>query len=167
MREAFGDIWALAAAEPEPVVCVTTNLQVDRVGDAVMGGGIAREARDQFPGVAKALGQQLRLGRKQTTYLGMWSDLYGLKYHLIAFPTKDHWRFNSKLALIESSARELVALADGLEFSRVFLPRPGCGLGGRKWEDVGPILSPLLDDRFTVVGFAREDANAHAARPAP
>jgi hypothetical protein len=32
----------------------------------------------------------------------------------------------------------------------VLLPRPGCGNGHRTWDEVCPVIEPILDDRFTV-----------------
>lgn len=155
MREAFGDIWSMAAASPVPVVCVTTNLQVNSAGRAVMGGGIAREARDAFAGLDKEYGRNLANFRS-TFYIGAWPNRFGLKFHLIMFPTKDHWRNNSIPALIEKSAQDLVGITDAVGFREVLLPRPGCGLGGLQWADVRQLIGPILDDRFVVVGFQQE-----------
>lgn len=40
--------------------------------------------------------------------------------------------------------------------SFLILPRPGCGNGRLRWEDVRKILEPILDDRFTVVRWKGE-----------
>jgi len=53
--------------------------------------------------------------------------------------------------LIEDSARQLVYLTTKKGWHKVLLPRPGCGAGEIRWEDIGPILRPILDDRFTVI----------------
>jgi hypothetical protein len=37
----------------------------------------------------------------------------------------------------------------------VYLPRPGCGNGWLKWEDVKKILSPILKgDQFHIVTYS-------------
>jgi hypothetical protein len=149
MREAVGDIWEMAAMRTVPVVCVTTNLQVSR-GVAVMGAGIAREARDLFPGLAKKYGEQLQWF-KSALYVGPFSSTALWNCHLIMFPTKDDWRNPSIPAMIEKSATDLVGITDYLRFQEVLLPRPGCGMGGLQWTNVKPLLDPILDDRFIAV----------------
>lgn len=119
-----------------------------------MGGGIAKEARDRYPGIAHRIGDSLLTGRTGFLYLGKWKDDFGMFRELAAFPTKTHWREKSDLALIERVARELAEFLDRCEFDGVLLPRPGCGLGGLSYEsEVRPLLEPILDDRVTVVGL--------------
>lgn len=160
MREAFGDIWEMAAELDAPLVCVTTNLQVNSSGEAVMGAGIAREARDLYPGVARELGRRIKKGEHSTIYLGVFCDDFGLTRHLAAFPTKRHWRDRSDLGLIEESAQVLVEVTDLMGFQDVLLPRPGCGRGGLTWAQVQPLIASLLDERFAVVGYAGEAPDA-------
>ena len=78
---------------------------------------------------------------------------------VISFPTKHHWRAKSDLKLIENSAEKLLNFAKiGLVWKHIWLPVVGCGLGGLDWDtQVKPLLSSILDDRFTVVfrGTAR------------
>ncbi len=38
-----------------------------------------------------------------------------------------------------------------MHLDKVYLVRPGCGNGQLKWEDVKPLIAPILDDRFIVV----------------
>lgn len=155
MRESFGDIWELAGSKPLPIVCVTTNLQVSNTGRAIMGAGIALEAREKFPGLDKVYGRNLAKNRS-AFFMGAWSDEYGLKYTLIMFPTKDHWRDNSIPKLIVQSAIDLTVMVDALGLQDIHLPRPGCGMGGLKWENVKPLLDEIMDDRFIAVGFRSE-----------
>ena len=46
---------------------------------------------------------------------------------------------------------ELIDLVIEHGFDTVVLPRPGCGNGGLRWQDVRPLLGLSLDDRFIVV----------------
>lgn len=141
MKEAVGNIWDIDFEYR----CVTTNSVVMNNGRLVMGGGIAREARDRFPGIDMKLGQ--------------WVLKYGNRPFLcrnekiISFPTKFDWRADSTPELICYSVNLTVQLADKFGIKSIGLPRPGCGLGGLRWEDVRPLLADSLDDRFTVVTF--------------
>lgn len=101
-----------------------------------------------------------------------------LPYHLVAFPVKPvaghpdcsnvlpryraqfrhtrapGWACYADADLIRRSAEELRELADAARWSRIVLPRPGCGAGELRWDiHVRPLLAPLLDDRFVVITF--------------
>lgn len=154
VREAFGDIWAMDG----DLLCVTTNLKVNSDGEAVMGGGIAREARELYPTIGKELGRAIRDGRRTVVFSGI-LDQWGMGRDLCAFPTKDHYKNPSTLELIEESAQALASLIEVRGYKNVLLPRPGCGLGGLTWDQVKPVLEKHLDDRVIIVGFASE-ANA-------
>jgi hypothetical protein len=54
--------------------------------------------------------------------------------------------------MIRRSAEELRQLADQHGLESVVVPRPGCGGGGMRWQEVRPMLEELFDDRFIVVG---------------
>lgn len=134
----------------ENIVCVTTNGIIKRDGTAVMGAGIAKTANLRFK-VAEKLADSLRTNGNVVSDLGTyyWKTS---RFHLVAFPTKHDWRNPSDLQLIEQSAKQLVVLANTNGFQHIFLTRPGCGCGQLNWEtQVKPILTPILDDRFTIV----------------
>ena len=59
------------------------------------------------------------------------------------------------LDLIQRSARELLKIIEVKKIKEaVYLPRPGCGNGRLKWEDVKKFLSPILKlDQFHIVTF--------------
>lgn len=153
MLEAFGDLWEMQG----DLYCILTNGVRNSRGENVMGGGVAKEAKDRYPGIPKAIGDSLSTGRFGFLYLGKWFDEQGVKRELAAFPTKTHWMSKSDLDLVVRSAQELMAFVRACEFERVLLPRPGCGLGGLSWEDeVRPALAPILDDRVVAVGRAAE-----------
>lgn len=56
--------------------------------------------------------------------------------YIINFPTKVHWRENSKLDYVEEGLRDLVRQAKRLGIKSISLPPLGCGNGGLNWDDV-------------------------------
>lgn len=139
-------------------ICITTNGQIKKDGKAVMGAGIAKDARDRYKGVDEILAQKLKARGNRVSYL---RDLpeFGPKGRLLSFPTKQKWKEASSLELIKESAKELsaqFARAKAHYSSRtklvVILPRPGCNNGKLNWENVKEILEPILDtDEFLII----------------
>ena len=72
---------------------------------------------------------------------------------LITLPVKHHWQQPADLKLIEVSTHEMVSMVNLKPWKIVAVPRLGCGNGQRSWEEVKPIIEPLLDDRFIVVNL--------------
>lgn len=156
MREQRKNLWDMRV----DAVCITTNGYVNKQGDAVMGAGCALEARSKFPGIAHELGSLItdvgnHVHRLQTPRHGWYDGESGEEFttEVLSFPVKHHWKERADMKLIERSAQELVALTDEWSFSSVAVPRPGCGNGHRNWEDVKPVIEPILDDRFIIVSF--------------
>ncbi len=151
MQEVYGDLWSFPAA----LHVITTNGDVTRHGDAVMGRGCAREARERFPSLARELGGLLERHGNHVHYLGAWAPFSPASgkaaTRLASFPVKTHWTEDADPVLIARSARELVAMVDASGFSSIVLPRPGRGNGGLMWEDMRPMLTMVLDDRFCVI----------------
>ena len=52
------------------------------------------------------------------------------------FPTKEHWRFPSRLEYIESGLDALVQEVRQHGIESLSLPALGCGLGGLSWDEV-------------------------------
>jgi hypothetical protein len=146
MREIYGNIWEIEC----DAICITTNGVVKRDGTAVMGAGIARQAREKFPKLDVLLGAMLKLnGNKVNLML----DKVENRPALIGFPTKNDWRENSSLQLIERSSRELVELVNSKGWKYILLPRPGCGNGNLDWREVRRVIGPILDERFFIITF--------------
>jgi len=149
MREIYGDMWSQKCH----AVCITTNGIVYKGDDgerrAVMGAGVARQARERFPGIDKLLASCII---KDGNRVHLLVESGGaLPYSLIAFPTKHNWRDPSPIGLIVESSKQLKLLADAKKWTQVILPKPGCRNGGLRWEDVKPIIEPFLDDRFFII----------------
>lgn len=143
MIERQGDLWTTEA----DFIVVPINWTTRHDGTAVMGAGVALQAKQRYPRLERHIGDFLLEFDTPTVFtLPTWEGLTPL----IAFPTKRFFKRPSTLKLVEQSARELPLLVE--PHHTVVLPRVGCGLGGLDWEtQVRPILAEALDDRFLVV----------------
>lgn len=150
MIEATGNLWTY----PADVRVITTNGFVKVNGEAVMGAGCAKEAAKRWPELPKLLAKHIKEAGNTVYQFPASSGIL----NLVAFPVKHNWWEPADPALIEKSCQELVALAGMYDHSTIFvIPRPGCGNGRLRWEDVKPILERYLDDRFHVITFGDSD----------
>ena len=78
----------------------------------------------------------LQVGRVQVYDAG---GLYGARY-IINFPTKKHWKGNSKIEWIRDGLNSLVKTVADLRIRSIALPPLGCGLGGLDWNRVYPAI---------------------------
>lgn len=159
MIEVTGNLWTF----PADVRVITTNGSVKRNGECVMGRGCALEAKQQVTGfnLAKHLGGLIQNKGNHVHFLYTDGQQDGIDVY--SFPVKHVWNEKADIKLIERSAHELVRLMVGMPSDRgylvndktsvILLPRPGCGNGHLLWEDVKPILQPILDDRFRIITF--------------
>jgi hypothetical protein len=148
MLETTGSIFDSKA----DALCVPTNGVVKGSGDLVMGKGLAKLFAQRYPGLPRQLGDHVqKAGNVPCLYRP--DDKFGvLGKYVISFPTKHHWSQPSDLVLIERSARCIVSLVEVMQLSTIALSRVGCGLGHLDWDtQVKPLLTQILDDRFTVV----------------
>lgn len=143
MKEATGDLWTF----PADWRVITTNGFVKRNGECVMGRGCAFEAKSRFKDLPAELGLRIKMQGNHASRFG--------EYNLITFPVKHNWFEKADPDLIVRSARELenaMRIKDGIK-GTVVMPRPGCGNGQLKWEDVKPLIE-FLPDNVTVITFA-------------
>jgi len=155
MIEIKGDYWKIA--HNYRVLVCTTNQMTDSNGNLVMGAGIAKGFKERFDFLPAEWGKRIRekvtglphapvfvsRNRKVATY-NQW---------LVSLPTKLDWRNASPIDLVEKSCRQLHYITGVMNWETVLMTRPGCGLGGLKWDDVKKTIS-FLDDRFTVIDLA-------------
>lgn len=139
MIEECGDFWAA----PADLRCITTNGALRKNGYAIMGKGIALDARNRYHDIEAILGSFINKYGIHVFLLG---------YNLISFPTKYHWKQDSDVQLITRSAQELVILLKDHPAKRVLLTRPGCGNGNLKWPKVKTVIKDILvDNKFIIV----------------
>lgn len=142
--------------------CITTNGEIRSDGTAVMGRGIAEQAKTRWPGISKVLANELRKNGNVPNFIGYvdrhlrwtfsWPPPKDMKQTLLwSFPTKHHWKDPSDIRLIVNSAQLLKYEARDFDDIEIAIPRPGCANGGLRWEDVRPHLAGVLDERFTII----------------
>ncbi len=136
------------------IICITTNGFVKRNGECVMGRGIAKQMKEYIPSIPYLLGYKISSKGNHVYNLGRVNSekLMFNKHWLISFPVKHNWWEDADPELIRRSAIELKQLMKGVN-KNVLIPRPGCGNGHLRWQDVKPILEEVFgdDDRFIIV----------------
>src|SRR3990167_5974984 len=85
MLEIFGDIWKIWDTGYYDAIVITTNGYIKQDGRAVMGRGIAKEARDKFPNLDARLGSKLKI---YGNHVFMFSPDEFLNPVLFTFPVK-------------------------------------------------------------------------------
>ena len=117
---------------------------VNTVG--VMGKGIALQFKRAYPEMFKAYARACNAGEVQLGKMHVWEthQLSGPRY-IINFPTKGHWKANSRMTDIEQGLVDLVRVIDDFSITSIAVPPLGCGNGGLAWSDVRPLIETALD----------------------
>lgn len=147
LNEVKGDVFDLMKGDYD-AFCITTNGVVKANGACVMGAGIAKTCRDRFKGIDMRLGKRLKQRGNHVYQLGRYED-----GRILSFPVKHRWDENADIELIKQSCIELNQLVEEKGYTKVLLPRPGCGNGKLDWRDVKKAIAPILSDRIYVVTF--------------
>lgn len=143
MIEVYGNLWDEEWEDYWKVILTNSSVKTD--GRAVMGKGCALEASLRFPDLPFDLGFKLqRFGNS----VYEWP-----KFNLMTFPTKYSWWNPSNINLIINSAKQLTVYANRNKERKYILPRPGCGYGGLKWEEVKPEIEGILPDNVFIITF--------------
>lgn len=109
----------------------------------VMGKGIALQFKQKFP--TEYFNPYKIACKNGEVAIGKVQD-YELENNrcnpsfIINFPTKDHWREQSKIEYIESGLQSLVEMVERNEIKSIAMPAPGCGLGGLDYIEVKPLI---------------------------
>jgi len=169
MQEVIGDIWDYWL--DMYLIAIPVNGFVKKNGRAVMGMGLAKQARERILGIDLVLGEAIKREG--------WANIYWLAPGIVSFPVKrDHaiydgtsvvrhmrgrltigdpapgWALKAETAIIESSLRKLqrlnrhvhVSTPYLIHYSNVVIPRVGCGAGELDWVvDVKPLCERCGD----------------------
>lgn len=118
---------------------------VNTVG--VMGKGIALQFKNAFPQNFSAYSEavkrkEIRTGEVQIVPVSSLNDVQ----YIINFPTKNHWRYPSKLEWITEGLRDLRKKIIEKHIESVAIPPLGCGNGGLEWSIVKAEIEKALHD---------------------
>jgi O-acetyl-ADP-ribose deacetylase (regulator of RNase III) len=136
----------------------TLTISVNTVG--VMGKGLASRAKYQFPDVylqyqdackSKKIKpgkpwiykREILMDEELADNPASLENPNGLRWFLL-FPTKRHWKENSRMEDIEQGLIWLVKNYKKEKIKSLSLPALGCGLGQLSWQDVGPLMCKYL-----------------------
>jgi len=166
MNKKTGNIWEYI--DWVSAICITTNGFIKHNDTAVMGAGIAKQAKEKYPGIDKNLAHHVKEN----------GNIPGIIWNnpiIVSFPVKPisltildkeqvvphmrskirlgskapGWACMADINLIEKSAFLLKKLAEKHKWKLVALTKPGCHNGGLNWEEVEPILDKYLDTEWT------------------
>ena len=171
MIEITGDLFKQQA----DVLCITTNGYIKANGCNVMGMGCAKKASEINKKVPRLLGSAIKANGNVVNHiidgknLALYSfpvkpvtakclpDKSNVVKHMkdkvqVGFPVMG-WACVAQASIIVKSAKELVKLANEKGWTKIVIPRPGCGAGELNWKDIKPLLDEVLDDRFYSITF--------------
>jgi len=114
--------------------------------EGVMGKGIALQFKKAFPAMFKDYAEAAKRNQVQLGRMHVWSTgmLDGPRF-VINFPTKGHWRSQSRMSDIDSGLRDLVQVIQDRGITSIAIPPLGCGNGGLDWAEVEPRIRAALE----------------------
>ena len=131
----------------------------------VMGKGIALQFKQRWPKNFKAYEsackrKEIKPGKMFIHDLGEWAK----PRFIINFPTKAHWRGDSKVEYIEEGLHDLVKQVKRLGIKSIALPPLGCGNGGLDWDVVKRLIASAFQDTSEVQATVFEPKGAPPAQ---
>lgn len=107
----------------------------------VMGKGLALEFKKRYPEMYK---EYRRLCEEGAMKIGRLHLYKAVRPWILNFPTKNHWRYKSKLEYIEAGLKTFVEKYKEWGIKSIAFPQLGCQQGGLKWSDVKPLMERYL-----------------------
>lgn len=112
---------------------------VNTVG--VMGKGIALQFKRAYPANFSAYRAACDRGEIQPGRMFVVDTaVNGPRKYIVNFPTKRHWKSNSRLEDISAGLDDLVRVVREQGIRSIAIPALGCGNGGLDWQVVRPLI---------------------------
>lgn len=124
----------------------------------IMGKGIALQFKQAYPNMFLEYQKACRRGEVKLGKMHVveTNSFFNPKY-IINFPTKGHWRSQSRMKDIESGLMDLIKVVKELNIKSIAVPPLGCGNGGLKWSEVRPKIERAFEEL--------PDVNVHLYEP--
>lgn len=107
----------------------------------VMGKGIALEIRKRFPDIYQHYVAACKKGEVRIGRLRLYKEQVPW---VLNFPTKRHWKGDSRLEYIERGLKTFVKGYKKSGIQSIAFPKLGCGSGGLAWKNVKPMMEKYL-----------------------
>ncbi len=107
----------------------------------VMGKGLALAFKERFPDMFAVYQQDCKSGKLR---IGRPTLYKGSNPWILNFPTKDHWRFPSKIEYLEKGLAFLVNHYQKVGITSIAFPKLGAQNGKLSWDEVGPLMAKYL-----------------------
>ena len=140
----------------------------------VMGKGIALQFKNKWPANFSAYHAACKAGEVRPGKMMVFeAGAYAQPHFIINFPTKDHWRGNSRLSFVEDGLIDLVKQIRALNIRSIAIPPLGCGNGGLDWHAVKPLIEtafatlPDVEARVFEPGTAPSITHMEVRTPRP
>ena len=118
----------------------------------IMGRGIALQCKRLYPENFKAYEKACKAGRVVPGKMFVQeTNRIGNPRIIINFPTKRHWRQNSRITDIVAGLTDFIRVIAEYHVKSVAIPPLGCGNGGLAWDAVRPLLEASLNTIENVV----------------
>jgi O-acetyl-ADP-ribose deacetylase (regulator of RNase III) len=136
----------------------------------IMGRGIALQFRKAFPENFKVYKAVCDAGQVKpgTIFVHDLNRISNPRF-IINFPTKRHWKSNSRIEDIQLGLKDLITVVQKHKIRLIAIPPLGYGLGGLNWQEVRPLVTQafqILPD-VTVLLFEPTGAPKAAAMLKP
>ncbi|HTK06993.1 MAG TPA: macro domain-containing protein [Ktedonobacteraceae bacterium] len=107
----------------------------------IMGKGIALAFKQRYPEMFATYQQECQTG---TLRIGKPTLYRESTPWILNFPTKDHWRENSKIEYLETGLAYFTAHYKETGITSIAFPKLGTKNGRLSWDEVGPLMAKYL-----------------------
>ena len=114
--------------------------------DGIMGAGVAKIVRDRYPSAYSYYADQCEKGLLEPGEMNGWLTAHPDSKKMVVIynlASQDRPGPNAKYEWTMQSVNSALHNCRALGYTKLALPRIGCGIGGLSWEVLKPMLSVL------------------------